>query len=71
MSKWQPIKKAPKDGAWILAYIANYAGVDKFRAGMWVRGELMSAANFAEGIGGKPVRVTHWQSLPKPPQETI
>ena len=66
--EWISVKdELPKNGTWVLMYISEYAGVDKYRAGMYHKDEdgydWLSAAN----TFGHPT-VTHWRLLPKPPE---
>jgi len=64
MSEWQPIKTAPKDGTWILAW-----GIDKsVQRVSWGRtrqGELQ----WCTPHGWCAFRyLTHWMPLPDPPK---
>lgn len=66
-------ERRPDVGAWVLMYLARYAGVDRFRAGMHMgRDDWMSAANAADIMKGDgtllpDAAVSHWMPLPDPP----
>lgn len=61
--EWQPIETAPKDGRHILVY-SN----DRIISAYW----SFSAEDWAEVLHGDIMHSpTHWQPLPKPPQEEI
>lgn len=73
--KWIALTdRKPNEGAWVLMYLTRYAGVDKYRAGMYMGpNDWMSAANAYEmqvGTGTallKDSDISHWMPLPNPP----
>lgn len=71
MSRWQPIKTAPKDGTEIDLYCVDAMDVGfrvpesswNPRLSTWeVSGEALHDA-----VGNEGVRPTHWMHIPEPP----
>jgi hypothetical protein len=75
MGEWISLsERRPAEGEWVLMYLAEryakYAGVDLYRAGMYMGpNDWMSAANIAERRGVLPDEwVSHWMPLPPAPE---
>lgn len=68
MSEWRPIKTAPKDGAWFLAYAPDRdpsVCVVRFNNdGVWECWELAESGSLDVDD------VTHWMTLPSLPSAT-
>lgn len=68
---WQPISTAPKDGTWIIVYLASWRiPPSKMSIVHWLtmkEGEGWHDVEEDEGPILSPV--THWIALPEPPTE--
>ena len=61
MSKWQPIRTAPRD-EWVLLYGGGVYDLAKFENGGWFTALLRPSPHWSF------IRPTHWQPLPEPPE---
>jgi len=61
MSKWQPIETAPMDGTAVLVYAAPWGNLPGFQ-------DIASWHKEAGWCVDELREVTHWMSLPEPPE---
>ena len=60
--KWQPIKTAPKDGTWILAWSDGDYDVVQ-----WIDDSFAVDGYFSPAAGGS-IDPEYWMPLPNPPK---
>lgn len=72
---WRPIETAPKDGTMILAWMSggaesrpHYSLIHWFDFG-WGGSWTITLPGLGSDPGYEDSAFTHWQPLPKPPQE--
>jgi len=63
LPQWRSIEEAPKDGTYILGYDYGMVTTVFYYYGKW---EMAVCGSYTEDTTWEP---THWQPLPKPPEE--
>lgn len=76
---WQPIDTAPKDGTDVLLWRPGFGALDGWivigsyredeNLSEWGKLWLENDYNeFSTGYASTPIKATHWQPLPEPPE---